>query len=115
LQPMERFRGPIGFNYGATSESGGFTSRQIGLVIDADMHNIGGAYWNFIGSWGGNFGMSRTNVSGAASQTLTDLINRTYRIGFTYQNPYSPGTLGVGRFFVPWAPGLGTTEGGRFR
>ena len=114
LTPMERFRGRIGFNYGATSESGGFTSRQIGLVIDADMHNIGGTYWNFIGSWRGNFGMSSTNVPGAASQTLTDLINRTYRIGFTYQNPYSPVTVGVGRLFVPWAPGLSTIDGGYF-
>ena len=114
LTPMERFRGRIGFNYGATSESGGFTSRQIGLVIDADMHNIGGTYWNFIGSWRGNFGMSSTNVPGAASQTLTDLINRTYRIGFTYQNPYSPVTLGVGRLFVPWAPSLSTIDGGYF-
>src|SRR6201997_4567635 len=48
LTPMERFRGRIGFNYGGTQESGGFTSRQMGLVIDADMHNIGGTYWNFI-------------------------------------------------------------------
>lgn len=114
LTPMERFRGRIGFNYGGTSESGGFTSRQMGLVIDADMHNIGGSYWNFIGSWRGNYGTSNTNLPGAGSLTLTDLINRTYRIGFTYQNPYSPVTLGVGRLFVPWAPSLSTIDGGYF-
>jgi hypothetical protein len=114
LSPMERFRGRIGFNYGGTSESGGFTSRQMGLVIDADMHNIGGTYWNFIGSWRGNFGTSSTNLPGAGTQTLTDLVNRTYRIGFTYQNPYSPVTLGVGRLFVPWAPSLSTIDGGYF-
>jgi hypothetical protein len=114
LTPMERFRGRIGFNYGGTSESGGFTSRQMGLVIDADMRNIGSTYWNFIGSWRGNFGMSSTNLPGAASQTLTDLINRTYRIGFYYQNPYSPVTMGVGRLFVPWAPSLSTIDGGYF-
>ena len=114
LTPMERFRGRIGFNYGGTSESGGFTSRQMGLVLDADMRNIGSTYWNFIGSWRGNFGMSSTNLPGAASQTLTDLINRTYRIGFYYQNPYSPVTMGVGRLFVPWAPSLSTIDGGYF-
>jgi len=114
LTPMERFRGRIGFNYGGTTESGGFTSRQMGLVIDADMRNIGGSYWNFIGSWRGNFGTSTTNLPGAASQTLTDLINRTYRIGFFYQSPYSPVTLGVGRLFVPWAPSLSTIDGGYF-
>jgi len=114
LTPMERFRGRVGFNYGGTKESGGFTSRQLGLVIDADMHNIGGTYWNFVGMWRGDYGSSSTNLSGAASQTLTDLINRTYRIGFTYQSPYSPVTLGVGRLFVPWAPSLSTIDGGYF-
>lgn len=114
LTPMERFRGRIGFNYGGTQESGGFTSRQMGLVIDADMHNIGGTYWNFIGSWRGNYGTSSTNLPGVANQTLADLMNRTYRIGFTYQSPYSPVTLGVGRLFVPWAPSLSTIDGGYF-
>jgi len=114
LTPMQRFRGRLGFNYGGTGQSGGFTSRQMGLVIDADMRNIGGTYWNFIGSWRGNFGTSSTALPGAGTQTLTDLVNRTYRIGFTYQNPYSAVTLGVGRLFVPWAPGLSTIDGGYF-
>ncbi|HYL84285.1 MAG TPA: hypothetical protein VE263_08630 [Candidatus Angelobacter sp.] len=114
LSPMQRMRGRIGFNYGYTSESGGFTSRQMGLVIDADMQNIGGSYWNFVGAWRGNFGSSSSNLPGAGTQTLTDLVNRTYRIGFLYQNPYSPVTLGVGRLFVPWAPSLSTIDGGYF-
>lgn len=114
LSPMQRMQGRIGFNYGGTTESGGFTSRQMGLVIDANMHNIGGTYWNFVGSWRGNYGTSSTNVPGAAPLTLTDLINRTYRIGFTYESPYSPVTVGVGRLFVPWAPSLSTIDGGYF-
>ena len=114
LTTMQSLRGRIGFDYGGTQESGGFTSRQMGLVIDADMHNIGGTYWNFIGSWRGNYGTSNTSLPGAANQTLTDLMNRTYRIGFTYQSPYSPVTLGVGRLFVPWAPSLSTIDGGYF-
>jgi hypothetical protein len=112
LSPMQRMRGRIGFNYGNTSESGGFSSRQMGLVIDADMQNIGGSYWNFVGAWRGNLGSSSSSLSGAGTQTLTDLVNRTYRIGFTYQNPYSPETMGVGRLFVPWAPSLSTIDGG---
>ena len=112
LTPMQRMQGRIGFSYGGTTESGGFTSRQMGLVIDADMHNIGGTYWNFIGSWRGNYGTSNTNLPGAGALTLTDLVNRTYRIGFLYQNPYSPVTVGVGRLFVPWAPSLSTIDGG---
>ena len=116
LSPMQRLQGRLGFNYGATQESGGFTSRQMGLVIDADMHNIGGTYWNFIGSWRGNYGRSSTSLPGAGTQslTLTDLVNRTYRIGFTYQSPYSPVTVGVGRLFIPWAPSLSTIDGGYF-
>jgi hypothetical protein len=114
LTPMQRFRGRLGFNYGSTNESGGFISRQMGLVIDADMHNIGGTLWNFVGSWRGNFGTSSTALPGAGTQTLTDLVNRTYRIGLTYQSPYSPVTLGVGRLFVPWAPSLSTIDGGYF-
>lgn len=114
LTTMQSLRGRIGFNYGGTQESGGFTSRQMGLVIDADMHNIGGTYWNFIGSWRGNYGTSSTTLPGTANQTLIDLMNRTYRIGFTYQSPYSAVTLGIGRLFVPWAPSLSTIDGGYF-
>ena len=114
LTPMQRMQGRIGFNYGGTKESGGFTSRQMGLVIDADMRNIGGSFWSFVGSWRGNYGSSQTNLPGVANQTLTDLVNRTYRIGFFYQSPYSPVTVGVGRLFVPWAPSLSTIDGGYF-
>lgn len=114
LSPMQRLRGRVGFNYGSTNESGGFNSRQMGLVIDADMQNIGGTYWNFRGAWRGNMGTSSTALPGAPTQTLTDLVNRTYHIGFTYQSPYSPTILGVGRMFVPWAPSLSTIDGGYF-
>jgi hypothetical protein len=109
--PIQRLQGRLGFDYGSTKESGGFSSRQTGLVIDANMQNIGGTYWNFIGSWRGNMGRSSTTIPGTGTLTITDLVNRTYRIGFTYQNPYSPVTVGVGRLFVPWAPSLSTIDG----
>jgi hypothetical protein len=110
--PMERIRGRFGMTYGGTQESGGLNSKQVGMIIDSDMTHIGGTYWNFTGYWRGNLTSSSSSAPGATPTTLMDLINRTYHLGFTYQNPYSPTTLGVGRLFLPWAPSLSTIDGG---
>ncbi len=110
--PVGRIRGRIGFDYGGIKEVGGLNSKQIGLVIQSDMSNIGGTYWNFKGYWRGNMNVSSSTPPGASTTTLTDLINRTYQIGLYYQNPYSPVTIGVGRLFLPWAPSLSTIDGG---
>jgi hypothetical protein len=110
--PMGRTRGRLGLDYGGTQEAGGFNTKQVGMVIDSDMTNIGGTYWNFTGSWRGNWSSSGSSSQGLNNTTLTDLINRTYHLGFTYQNPNSPTTIGVGRLFLPWAPGLSTIDGG---
>jgi hypothetical protein len=110
--PMGRTRGRFGLDYGGTQEAGGFNTKQVGMVIDSDMTNIGGTYWNFTGSWRGNLSSSGSSLQGANNTTITDLINRTYHLGFTYQNPNSPTTIGVGRLFLPWAPGLSTIDGG---
>ena len=112
--PMSRIRGRFGFDFGGTTESGGFNSKQVGLVIDADMSNLGGTYWNFTGYWRGILTTSSSGVTASKTQTLTDLINRTYHLGFTYQSPYSPNIIGVGRVFLPWAPSLSTIDGGYF-
>jgi len=109
--PIGVMRARFGFSYGGIQEAG-MHSTQLGLMIDADLTHIGGTYWNFNGYWRGNYNSSTNSLPGAASQTLTDLINRTYQIGFTYQNPYSPNTVGVGRLFLPWAPSLSTIDGG---
>ena len=114
LTPMQGLRGRVGINYGGTSESGGLSTRQMGLVVDADMQHLGGTYWNFMGSWRGNMGSSNSSAPGLGNLTITDLVNRTYRIGFTYQSPYSAVTLGVGRLYVPWAPSLSTIDGAYF-
>ena len=111
--PVGRVRGRIGFDYGGVHEAGGLSSKQVGLVIQSDISNIGGTYWNFKGYWRGNLNVSSSGPQGSvAPTTLTDLINRTYQIGLFYQNPYSPVTLGVGRLFLPWAPSLSTIDGG---
>ena len=48
--PVEnQMRGRIGLNYGTLTEPGGVGSRQIGLMIEADMSRIGGTHWNFHG------------------------------------------------------------------
>jgi hypothetical protein len=111
--PLGVDRARFGFSYGGIQESG-MSSKQIGAMIDADFTHLGGTYWNFAGYWRGYLNTSSTPIPGAATQTLTDLMNRTYTIGFTYQNPYSPNTVGVGRLFLPWAPSLSTIDGGYY-
>jgi hypothetical protein len=110
--PVGRIRGRFGFNYGGIKEAGGLNSKQIGMVIQSDITNIGGTYWNFKGYWRGNMNVNSSTPQSATTTTLTDLINRTYHLGFYYQNPYSPVTIGVGRLFLPWAPSLSTIDGG---
>jgi hypothetical protein len=98
---QNQIRGRIGFDYGNLSEPGGVSSRQMGLLIDADMSRLGGTHWNFTG-----YGISPV--------TLNDLVNRTYHLGLYYQNPDSIVTMGVGRLFLPYAPSLSTIDGGYF-
>jgi hypothetical protein len=112
--PVGVARARFGFSYGGISE-GNMQSKQIGAMIDADLTHIGGTYWNFAGFWRGYLNTSSVNIPGTATgtqtQTLTDLLNRTYTIGFTYNNPYNPNILGVGRLYLPWAPSLSTIDG----
>jgi hypothetical protein len=112
--PVGRVRGRLGFDYGTTNESGGFQSKQFGMVINADMTYLGGTYWNFTGYWRGNLTSSSSGTSTTSPTTLMDLINRTYHLSLTYENPYSPIRIGIGRLFLPWAPSLSTIDGGYF-
>jgi hypothetical protein len=106
-------RARFGFSYGGIQESG-MNATQFGALIDADMNHIGGTYWNFNGFWRGNLNTSKTTIPGTGNLTLTDLINRTYHLGFTYYSPYSPNIAGFGRMFLPWAPSLSTIDGGYY-
>jgi hypothetical protein len=108
--PIGVMRARVGFSYGGIEESG-IHSTQLGMMIDADMTHIGGTYWNFTGFWRGTMNTSTSSLPGAGTATLTDLLNRTYHLGFTYQNPYSPNTFGIGRLYLPWAPSLSTIDG----
>ena len=111
--PVGVMRARVGFSYGLINESG-MNNTQLGMMIDADLTHLGGTWWNFAGYWRGNYNVSTSSIPGGPNQTLTDLINRTYHIGFVYDSPYSPNTVGVGRLFLPWAPSLSTIDGGYF-
>ncbi len=111
--PLGVMRARVAFGYGDIAESGA-SSTEMTAMIDADLNHIGGTYWNFNGYWRGNYNTSSSPIPGAGTETLTDLINRTYQIGFTYNSPYGPDTVGIGRLYLPWAPSLSTIDGGYF-
>jgi hypothetical protein len=108
-------QGRIGWDLGTLSEPGGVSSRQVGLMIEADMNRIGGTHWNFSGYWRGLLTTQNSGSFGGTSPTtLNDLLNRTYHLGLYYQNPDSILTMGVGRIYLPYAPSLSTIDGGYF-
>ncbi len=111
--PLGVMRARVAFGYGDIAEPGA-SSTQMTAMIDADLNHIGGTYWNFNGYWRGNYNTTSNPIPGAGTQTLTDLMNRTYQIGFTHNSPYSPDTIGIGRLYLPWAPSLSTIDGGYF-
>ena len=108
LPEINRARGRIGFDYSGVSSSLG-SSNSLGLVMRTDMTRINGTYWNLSGYWRG-----RLNSSSSKLVTMQDLMNRTYHLGLTYDNPQSHWVAGVGRLYLPWANSLDTIDGGYF-
>ena len=112
LPSVNRARGRIGFDtmetitHGATNVS----SSDVGIAFRGDITRIGGTYWNLSGYWRGRL----TKESAASQQTLQNLINRTYHLNMTYDNPNSTLVAGFGRLYLPWAPSLDTIDGGYF-
>jgi hypothetical protein len=111
LPSVNRARGRIGFDYiGVVNHDGsGMQSSNLGMVLRADITRINGTHWNVSGYWRGRF-----NSTSAGPQTLQDLINRTYHLYTTYDNPSSSLVAGFGRMYLPWAPSLDTIDGGYF-
>jgi hypothetical protein len=109
LPSVNRARGRMGFDYiGVINHDGsGMQSSNLGMVMRADITRINGTYWNVSGYWRGRF-----NSTSAGPQTLQDLINRTYHLYTTYDNPSSSWVAGFGRMYLPWAPSLDTIDGG---
>ncbi len=112
LPSVNRARGRIGFDYMDTISHGttSVTSSDVGVVFRGDITRIGGTYWNLSGYWRGRL----TKQSAASQQTLQNLINRTYHLNLTYDNPNSTLVAGFGRLYLPWAPSLDTIDGGYF-
>jgi hypothetical protein len=112
LPSVNRMRGRFGIDYMGTINRDSSQSRnsEIGAIFRADFTRIGGTYWNLSGYWRG-----RINSFSTTSQpTLQDLLNRTYHLDLTYQNPNSRWVAGVGRMYLPWASSLNTIDGGYF-
>jgi AMIN domain-containing protein len=112
LPSVNRARGRIGMDYMNTISHGAtnMTSSDVGMVFRGDITRIGGSYWNLSGYWRGRL----TKTSAASQQTLQDLLNRTYHLNMTYDNPNSTLVAGFGRLYLPWAPSLDTIDGGYF-
>lgn len=112
LPSVNRARGAIGFDYMGTMThgAGGGLSSDLGMMVRTDITRIRGTYWNMSGYWRG-----RLEQQSAPSQpTLQDLINRTYHLAMTYDNPQSAWVAGFGRLYLPWASSLDTIDGGYF-
>ncbi len=112
LPSVNRARGRFGFDNIETISHGtsNVTSSDLGLVFRGDITRIGGTYWNLSGYWRGEL----TKASAASQQTLQNLINRTYHLNMTYDNPNSMLVAGFGRLYLPWAPSMDTIDGGYF-
>lgn len=112
LPSVNRARGRIGLDYLGTISHGAstFSTSNLGLVLRADITRINGTFWNLSGYWRGRL----TSTSGGGQQTLQDLINRTYHLSMSYENPGSAWVAAFGRLYLPWAPSLDTIDGGYF-
>jgi hypothetical protein len=111
-----QIRGRIGVDFGYLSEPGGVSSRQTGLLIDADISRIGGTHWNFKGYWRGDLTSQNSGNlgTGVSPLVLNELLNHTYTLGLYYENPDSIVTAGIGRLYLPYAPSLSAIDGAYF-
>jgi AMIN domain len=110
MPSVNRAEGRFGFDYTGTksNDASQMSSSSIGGIVMADFTRIGGTYWNFRGYWRGRL----TSQAAASQPTLQDLINRTYHLNLTYENPNSRWLIGAGRLYLPWASSLDTLDGG---
>jgi len=112
LPSVNRARGRIGLDYITTMSQGtsSMTSTNLGFAFRGDITRIGGTYWNLSGYYRGR--LTSQNTTGV--QTVQDLINHTYHLSMTYDNPNSNLVAGFGRLYLPWASSLDTIDGGYF-
>jgi hypothetical protein len=106
LPEVNRIRGRIGFDANIL-QTPGTDAEQYGFMLRLDATRLGGTHWNINGYHRGKI-QSKTDYT---HQTLTDLINRTYTLSLTYDNPHSNWVASVGRLLIPWASSLNTMDG----
>jgi hypothetical protein len=112
LPEINRARGRIGFEYNTIQDI--LVDRRtlsLGLVLRIEATRLMGTYWNLNGYYRGRLTRRDEDPS---SETLSDLIQRTYHLGLVYNNPSSGWVAGAGRLLLPWASSLGTIDGGYF-
>ena len=112
LPEINRVRGRIGIEYSTVRDL--FVPRQtssVGVVFRIDATRLKGTYWNLSGYYRGRLTQQHRDPS---QETLTDLLQRTYHLSLTYNNPASRWVAGMGRLYLPWATSLGTVDGGYF-
>ena len=107
---VNRVHGRIGFDYFGTHSLDASQAKgtDLGVLLRADFTRIGGTYWNFQGY----YNRTLSSTSAASQATLQQLINRTYQLGLTYDNPTGRFVAGFGRLYLPWASSLDTIDGG---
>jgi len=105
---VNRIRGRVSFDFGHLKQREDNTSSLYGLTLRIDASRLGGSHWNLNGYYRG-YRHSRQGSS--IEPMLVDLVNRTYHLSLTYDNPTSHWVAGVGRLFVPWASSLDTLDG----
>jgi hypothetical protein len=105
---INRIRGRMGFDFGYMQQSEKSASSLYGLTLRIDASRLGGTYWNLRGYYRG-YRHSQGGIE--STPTLVDLVNRTYHLSLSYDNPNSRWIAGVGRLFVPWASSLDTIDG----
>jgi hypothetical protein len=104
---VNRFRGRIGFDFGHMQQSE-LASSLYGLTLRIDATRLGGSYWNIRGYYRG---YRHSEGRSSIAPTIIDLVNRTYHLSLSYDNPNSHWVAGAGRLFVPWASSLDTLDG----
>ncbi len=106
---VNRIRGRIAVDYGSLQQgTGGMSSSEFGYTLRIDASRLAGTYWGLNGFYQGRV-FSQSEVT--PQVTFRDLINRTYTLNFSYNNPNSPWVAGIGRLYVPWASSLDTIDG----
>jgi hypothetical protein len=107
---MPRMAGRIGLDTSAITSEGSTKGQsfQVGMLIESDMRGIAGTHWNLEGYWRGRI----NSHSQFQADTESEVLNKTYTMQLSYENPESKWVAGVGRLYLPWAVSLDTIDGG---